>query len=68
MKNIIDIHTNILLGDSKKSNPRILELYSKIKPNSKAQTNLIKKQILNINKKANFNSLLKSMKKKQNLD
>ena len=63
MKNIIDIHTNILYGNSTSDNPRIKELFSKIKTKSKPQIDLIKNKTLSVNKSANFDSLTKSMKK-----
>ena len=63
MKNIIDIHNNILLDNPNKNNLRIMELFNNIKPNSKFKKEKIKKKTLTINKKANFKDLRYSMKK-----
>ena len=44
MKKIIDIHTNVLLGEPNKDNPRVQELFKRIRSNSVKQINLIKKK------------------------
>ena len=44
MKNIIDIHNNILLDNSNKNNLRIMELFNNIKPNSKFNKEKLKKK------------------------
>ena len=62
MKKIIDIHTNVLLGEPNKENPRVQELFKRIRSNSAKQINLIKKKTINVNKKANLFSLRASMK------
>ena len=62
MTSVIDIHTNILENKSNISNPRIVELFKKIKPTTIKKKKIIKNKTVEINKKANFPSLLNSMK------
>ena len=63
MVKIIDIHTNILLGKSNIQNLRMQELLKRISNSQSKQMQFIKQKTIKINQKANFVSLIKSMKK-----
>lgn len=63
MLKAIDFHTNILEETSSFENPRLQELISKIKPNTAKKVKIIQKKTIQVNKNANFKSLINSMKK-----
>ena len=63
MPKAIDFHTNILFEKAITANPRMQELFERTRTNSLKKVKLINSKTLLVNKKANFYSLLNSMKK-----
>ena len=47
MKKIIDIHTNVLLGEPNKDNPRVQELFKRIRSNSGLSALFLRSGFLN---------------------